>query len=199
MHEAHAAGQHILDLSYTHPRGFIPNQILRRSSSKKLLEGWTWSNTRLPPSPMPEHWWNPYPPNVDLGYAPLDPFVREIELREYEAGVEKERKQQMTGERAVAILDTTAFHPRGGIPYMIMARLKRRRDLDWRKKTVAEIERLRGDANKDLAFAKTQAERAASLKDDGKDYSAMLASVEELKARAAASKAEAQFLESEMG
>jgi hypothetical protein len=65
MHEAHAAGQHILDLSYTHPRGFIPNQILRRPTSKKLLEGWTWSNTRLPPSPMPEHWWNPYPPNVD--------------------------------------------------------------------------------------------------------------------------------------
>jgi hypothetical protein len=194
MHECHAAQQPVLDLSYTHPRGFIPNQILRRKTAQVLLKDWHWTNAKGPATPMPEYWWNPYQPNVDLNYVPLDPFLKEIELREHEAEMEKR-----AGLRLVALTDLTSFHPRGGIPLTIMTRLARRKDVNWRKEMTAEIARLRGDANKDIGFAETQQVRAIALRDDNKDSTAMFQSVKDLKARAEASKAHAKFLESELG
>lgn len=188
MHEANAAKTGFANLSYSHPRSYIPGQILRRPAIRALLQGWHYDNTRAPIQPPPPNIWLPtgWPSNTDLEHCSLKPFVDEIELRYVEA----------TAINPVCpIVDETNWHPRGGIPHQIVIRLGRRKDPSWMKQMQTEVDRLLGLANKDESFALTQKDRIESVEDPSK----LEASVRELKARAQQYRAQAKWLREEMG
>lgn len=209
MHEAHAAGSHVVNLSCTHPRGYIPNQIIRRPAIRALLREWSYDNTRAPVPLEPPRVWLPkgWPHNTDLAYCPLQPFLDEILRREHEAELEAKAKALPPttllhrGEVieiatvSVPVVDLTNWHPRGGIPTTILMRLERRRSDHWRREMQAEIDRLRGLANKDDSLAATNKDRADGVTDRTK----LEASVLELKARAAQYRAQARWLTEELG
>lgn len=197
MHEAAAAGTNVVNLSCTHPRGYIPNQILRRKEIREALKGWYVDTTKSIPAPAPDHWFMPRG-SKDLEYCDLDPFLKEIERREKEATAAAAASRQ-AGRQTIPLVDLTSWHERGGIPATIMNRLERRKSKTWREDVMKEIDRLTGEANKAEAFAKTQEERAAAFKDDGKDPSALAAGAQELKARAAQFRENAKWLKKEIG
>ena len=191
MHEAAAAGTNIVNLSYTHPRGFIPNQIIRRKEIRTALIGWQYDNSRAPVRTAPDNWFLPRG-SKDLEYCDLDPFLKEIDRREKEAFAAKK-------EGRFPLVDLTPWHERGGIPPPIMARLERRKSRTWRDDVLKEIERLNGEANKADGFAKTQDERAVGIKDSGKDPTALLAAAQELRERAEQFRQNAKWLQKELG
>jgi hypothetical protein len=187
MHEAHAAGSSVVNLSWTHQRGYIPNQILRRPKIRELLKEWAVDNSRTPSTEQPPALWIPVGwAGVDLNTCPLQPFIDEISLRETEA---------RSASGVCPILDTTAWHPRGGIPDPIMHRLERRRSQEWLRKTREEIAHLYGLANKDDSFAQTQQERTDAVEDPTR----LEAAAKELRARAEQYRAQARWLTEELG
>jgi len=191
MHEAHAAGAGVVNLSWTHPRGFIPNQIIRRPSIRALLKDWVVDNSRTPSSEQPPAMW--LPPgwvNVDLDSCPLRPFIDEIELREAEA-----IRHFKEGHTVCPIIDMTAWHPRGGLPSQITKRLDLKRSQVWQRETREEIVRLYGLANKDDSFAQTQHERTESVEDPTR----LEAAARDLRARAEQYRARARWLTEELG
>jgi hypothetical protein len=185
MHEAHAAGAQIVNLSFTHPRGYIPNQIIRRPAVQEVLKGWTYTNAKTPtPMEPPKVWMPPGWANVDLESCPLQPFVDEIAGREAE---------QPGNE--FHIIDMTNWHPRGGIPEVIIDRLTRRSNDSWRRKTRDEIDHLLGLANKDVSFAQTQQDRMERYEDPSR----LEAAARELRERAEQHRARARWLTEELG
>lgn len=199
MHEATALGLNTVDCSSTHPRGYIPNQILRRPKARELLRGWAIRAGGLPELMPPNGLWVPMQ-GLDLNTCDLRPFEHEIEVRQYEADLLAYNQALQDGERHIPILDLTCWHPRGGIPDPIMRRLERRKSPTWRRETEAEIRRLKGEANQAVAFAGTQLERAQSKEESEKgDPTALRASAAELKRRAAELRATAAWLETELG
>jgi hypothetical protein len=198
MHEASAAGSHVVNLSYTHPRGYIPTKILNRRDIRKVLTGWVVDNAATAPTPAPDHWFLPRG-SKDLEYCDLDPFLKEIERREREAVAEALTLSRHDGQRHVPLSDLTTFHPRGGIPPAITKRLDRRRNRTWRQDMTAEIERLTGEANKAEAFAKTQLERAQAFKDQERDPTALQAGAKELMERAEQFRENVKWLKKELG
>lgn len=199
MHEAHLAGSNVVNLSYTHPRGYIPTKILRRKAVRELLAvGWGVDNAASAPTPAPDNWFLPRG-SKDLEYCDLDPFLKEIERREREAVAEAQTMTRHDGQKHVPLSDLTTFHPRGGIPPAISKRLDRRRNRTWRQDMMAEIERLTGEANKAEAFAKTQEERGNAFKDDGRDSKPLLDSAKELVGRAEQLRENVKWLRKELG
>lgn len=191
MHEASAAGTNIVNLSASHPRGFIPNQIIRRPAVRALLNGWYYDNSRTVPPTPPQVYWLPkkWGPRSDIETCPLKPFLAEVELRHTEA----EQEAKLRG--SIPIVDLTTWHPRGGIPLQIIKRINRRNSPEWVKQTRAEIDRLLGQANKDEGFARTQIERADSVD----DRSRLEAAAKDLRARAEQYRAQAKWLKEELG
>ena len=198
MHEAHASGSTVLSLGPAHPRGFIPNQILRRPAVKELIGTWTVDVDSGIVAAYPNYIWAP-PGIIDFGTCDLVPFEQEIEVRVYEAEVEAYNKSVATGLKHVPVVDLTNNHPRGGIPDMVMRRLDRRRNKKWRQEAEAEISRLEGEANQAEAFAKTQDERARGLEDSQRDPTNLRASAQELRERAELLRAQARGYRKEMG
>jgi hypothetical protein len=185
MHEAHAAGAPVANLSYTHPRGYIPTQILRRPAVREVLEGWQYYSAKSPPTVEPARVW--IPPgweSADLATCPLQPFVDEISLREAEYQGSEFR-----------VIDMTNWHPRGGIPEVIQDRLYKRSSDTWRRKAREEIDHLLGLANKDESFAQTQQERMPKYE----DASRLEAAARELRERAEQHRAKARWLVEELG
>jgi len=197
MHEAAAAGTPVVNLSYTHPRGYIPNQIIRRPEVRKVMAGWSYDNARTAPTPIPDHWF--LPPGIDIAYGPLAPFEQEIARREAEAAQEAAAKTAMDGERHISVIDLTTFHPRGGIPLVVMARLSRRKSKTWRTEMLAEIERLQGEANRAEAFSQTQKDRAEAMASKGSDPNPLLASAQRELEKAATARAQIVMIKKEMG
>lgn len=198
MHEAHAAGTSVVQLGASHPRGFIPTVILRRPAIRALLKEWQVDTLRPPPDIYPAgNQWLPAM-NLDLSTCDLAPFINEIELRNYEAEVEAYNKALQTGQKEIPITDLTNHHPRGGIPHTILIRLDRRKSKKWLDETRAEVARLKGEANKAEAFAKTQEERAQAFIDQGRDGTNLLHGATQLKTDAAYMRAQAKLLEQEL-
>lgn len=193
MHEAAAVGTTVVNLSYTHPRGFIPNQILRRPQVRKVLAGWSYNAERFPPVPYPNREWLPSA-GLNLDYCPTAPFEREIALREAEAAA-----AVRAGVSSLPIIDLTNWHPRGGIPQVIMTRIERRKLKSWREEAAARVTALYGEANQAEGLAKSMREKAAGLADNGKDPAAMLAAVTEQNQRAEVLRQQARFLKQELG
>jgi hypothetical protein len=135
---------------------------------------------------------------LDLNTCDLAPFHNEIELRNYEAEMEAYNKALQSGQREVPVVDLTNYHPRGGIPYTILARMDRRKSKKWLDETRAEIDRLKGEINKAEAFARTQEERGKAFIDDGRDGSNLLGAAQQLKTDAAFMRAQAKLLEQEL-
>ena len=198
MQEAAAAGTNIVNLSYSHPRGWFPNQIVRRPAIRAALRGWLYDNSRGPPSARSGHLFMPNGP-VDLSTCDTEPFFREIELREYEAQVEAYNRAMADGQVHTPTVDLGVGHPRGGIPDTILERLRRRKDRAWVSSTNDEIDRLFGEANKAEAFAQTQRDRAEGLKSKGDDPSRLLAAAEDLTEKARQLREQARFLKKELG
>lgn len=198
MHEASAIGSHVVNLSHTHPRGYIPNQIIRRKEIRAVLSGWSIDNTKTAVVPAPENWFLPRG-SKDLDYCSLEPFLKEIERREKEAQALAEMQSRHDGKRHVPLCDLTSWHERGGIPPPIMERLTRRKSKTWREEMLKEIERLAGEANKADGFAKTQEERGNAFKDDGRDSKPLLDSAKELRERAQQFRQNAEWLKKELG
>lgn len=191
MHEAHAVGSKIVNLSWTHPRGYIPTQIVRRPQVRSLLKEWEADTTKTPPSAPPPKVWIPkgWPKNTDWDTCPLRPFLDEITVRESEAVEQAHR-----AGRPFPLLDMTSWNPKGGFPPAILQRLSRRSNPTWRKQTAEEINRLEGEANKATSFAKTQAERSEAVDDPSK----LIAASKELSERAALYRAQAKWLIEEL-
>lgn len=198
MHETVAAGQYVVNLSYTHPRSYIPTKILRRRQVRAVLNGWAYDNSMTPPSSYPVNRYFLAPGAKDLNSDALLPYHREIEMREYEAAMEAYNQSLREGKRIIPVLDLTAFHPRGAIPPAILARLSRRTDKAWRSDATAEYGRLIGDANKAVANAKNMEERAEGLVSKGGDPSKLLAAAEVERLKAKELRAQADFLDSEL-
>jgi len=201
--EAHALNTNVVNLSYTHPRGFFPPIILRRKYVREYVktaqdQGWIFDTNRFAPQPAPDRWFTPAA-NLDLNTCDLKPFQAEISRREDEAAQASLAAYQATGRRSLTLVDLTSWHPRGGIPNTIMARLNRRKDKSWIEKMGSEIQRLYGEANKLEATARTQREKAQGFKEMERDPSNYLAAAEKLDADAAAMRAQARFLKSEIG
>lgn len=191
MHEARAAGSDVVNLGWTHQRGFIPNQIIRRPKIRELLNGWTYTNARTPSTEHPPAPW--LPPGwggVDLDTCPLQPFIDEIAFREEEA-----HKYAKEAGAPFPIIDMTDWHPRGGIPGKISKRIERRNSQSWRRGARDEIDRLLGLANKDDSFAQTQIERMDAVEDPSR----LEAAARDLRARAEQYRAQARWLTEELG
>jgi hypothetical protein len=192
MHEAAALGTAVVNLSYTHPRGFIPNQILRRPPVRKILSGWSYNAERLSPVLYPDRVWLSGA-GLNLDYCPTAPFEREIALRENEAIA-----AVRTGLSSLPLIDLTNWHPRGGIPLAIVARLERRKSKVWREEAASKVASLYGEANQAEGLAKSMREKAAGLADNGKDPAAMLAAVTEQNQRAEMLRQQARFFKQEL-
>lgn len=190
MEEARAMGTNVVNLSYTHPRGFFPLPIVRRPAIREMLKtGWTFVREEGPPTPHPERYFIPegWPTTCltdgSLVWCDTKPFEDEIERRHL-------------GER---VADLTGFHPRGAIPDDILKRIQRRKNPKWREEMSNEIEKLRGQANKDEAFATTQESRAeGQATKEGGDPTALLRSAAELRARAEQARQQVKWLSWEL-
>lgn len=157
MHEAAAAGTNLVNLSWSHPRGFIPNQIVRRRQVRELLKGWRFDNSKYPPNgAVTGGYWAPRGAEPDLETCSLLPFRKEVERREAEALATH------------TPLDLTPGHPRGGIPEVILRRLAQRVDKGWRAEQEAYIGKLRGDANRAAALAQTLHDKMDAVEDPRK-------------------------------
>lgn len=195
MHEAAAVGTSLVNLSYTHPRGYIPNQIMRRPAVRALfVGGWAYDNTRIAPTPYPkDRLWLPKL-GLDLDTCPTAPFEQEISLREDEA-----LAAHRAGQTALPIVDLTPYHPRGGIPQQILKRLERRTSRAWRNTASEEASSLFGEANKAEALAKSMRERLVILADSDKDTAAMKNAIQEQIQKAEKLRQQARFLKQELG
>lgn len=194
MHEAAAAGSHIVNLGFTHPRGYIPNQILRRKEIRAVLKGWDVNTAKSPETPVPNSWFLPRG-SKDLEHCELSMFMKEIEKREKEAVAEARALSLQYGRSIIGIVDLTPWHPRGGIPDDVLFRLQQRKNKSWQEETRKEIDRLNGLANKDESFAKTQEERVERVDDPTK----VKAAAQELRERAAKYREQAAWLKRELG
>jgi hypothetical protein len=198
MHESAAAGQAVVNLSYTHPRGYIPNQIIRRPQVRAALQGWQVITGKTAPTLPPDRWFLPRGAK-DLEFCDLDIFLKEIDRREQEAKAEAFGQSQLDAKLHVPAADLSSWHPLGGIPPVIMKRLERRKSPQWREEVRSEIDKLLGDANKSESFANTQDERATAMTDQGKDPTALRAAANDLRERAAVARQNAQWLKKEIG
>ena len=210
LEEARAAGSNVVNLGYTHPRGYFPNQILRRSKVRELMkqclgQGWFFSTEKFPPEQRLERYFNPKSPSHPtktlpdgIEYAEVAPYLEEIKRRQDEA--DRHFYLLDCGEYGIkkmflSYTDLTSHHPRGEIPSSILKRIDRRKDQDWIKKTREEIDRLFGEANKATSFAKTQDERAEGVEDPAK----LKAAAKELRDRAEQFRWQARWLSKELG
>jgi hypothetical protein len=196
IQEAQAAKTNIVNISYTHPRGLFPPQIRRRAPILAYMKqaqaiGWYFDSSSSPGTPysnlyfLPTGWGAEILVNGTLDWCPTAPFEQEIERRVMEA----------QAVSPIPVIDLTCYHERGGISPVILKRIERRRDPKWRELVDAEITRLRGEANKDEAFAKTQEERAEGVDNP----TALLQAAKELRARAAQSREQVRHLARELG
>ena len=160
MRESHAAGTPVVNLSFSHPRGYIPPQILRRKQVRELLNGWQVNAARVEPDNYPAR---------EFAYS-SDPKIvaREIELREAEAAEEAARLTAANCHTHIPIADLTNFHPRGGIPEAVLNEVRARNSIAWRVRMNQEIHRLQGEANRAEALSKTLLEKADGVDDPRK-------------------------------
>jgi len=206
--EARTVGVSVLNLSYTHPRGYFPNQICWRPAILKIIRDGHWKYDRMegPPVQFPERYF--IPPGLDprtLEYCDTKPFEEEIELRYREAygqGFWADAGPDYGQKYIPGAADLTGFHPRGEIPNVILKRLERRKDPKWREQVQNEIDKILASANQDEGRAKTaesRAEGVATRPDGLGDPTALLRSALELRARAEQARAQARFLRFELG
>lgn len=191
MHEAAAANTNRVNLSCSHPRGYIPNQILRRPMVRKLMTGWTYDNSRSFPHPAPDNW---FKSGLNYETCSTRAFEKEISLREKEAQAEVK-----AGRAMFPVVDLTTWHPRGGIPKTILERIERRGDRDWRIEMQQEIDSLLGEANKAEAHSGTMKARAEIQVSKGNSPEALLNASKEAMKRAADLRAQAELIKKEMG
>lgn len=171
MHESTSQGKPFVDLSYEHPRGFIPQPILRRKAVREVLKGWTVRAAKSAPTPEPNNVWIGAQ-GKDLERCSLTPFRQEIELRERESFV----------------ADLTNHHPRGGIPKVILDRIGMHNNRKWREQMAEEIDKLQGQANRAEALSKTLLEKCDAVEDPRKLKAAskdQIKLAEQLRAQAA--------------
>lgn len=201
IEEARSAGTNVVNLSYSHPRGYFPNQIVRRSAIKQLMEqarsaGWLFDLSRAAPAPSPNRFFLPTGwaatmlTDGSLTWCNLAPFIEEIERRKDEA--------LLNGR----VVDMTGFHERGEIPHEILERIAHRNDDRWKRKMREQIEKLRSEANQDDGRAKTAEQRAegiATKPTEPGDPTPLLQSAAALRERAQQARNQALFLEHELG
>jgi hypothetical protein len=200
--EAQKSGATVLNLSYTHANGFFPTAITHREPIRTILrdavsKGWSIDRTIGPAKPYPDNIWMPKGMRrgkIDLLTCDLLPFIKELDRREEEAKLDAEAMTIRKGKSVLAVVDLTAFCSEGTFPPAIWDRIKRRRDRSWVKETQSQIDKLEGQANKDEAFAHTQLDRMESVEDPTK----LKASADELVARAASLRVQANFLKREL-
>lgn len=189
----------VVNLSVSHPRGFFPNQILRRLIRKKLLhpEVPYVSGAFLPPPPMNL-------PDMairgckDLDTCKLAPWIKEIEKRDAEAQAEAAAKQAVDGQRHIPISDLTGHHPRGGIPATILKRIELRKDIRWKIAVEEKIRELLGEANQCDARAINMKSRAEIQVSKGNSPEALLAASKEQTEKAEALRGQAADLKSDL-
>lgn len=183
----------VVNLSVTHPRGFFPNQIIRRLVGKKLLHHEVpYISGATVPSPAPVN-----PMRIrgcsDLKTCKLKPWIKEIERREEEAKEEAYQKYAVDGQKHLPIVDLTDYHPRGGIPSEILKRIELKNDPRWKQAMESKIRDLGGEANQCEARANNMRERSEGVKDPTKLLAASAEQLEQakvLRAQAAALKEE---------
>jgi hypothetical protein len=200
MHEAAAQQTNVVNLSYTHPRGFIPNQIIRRPAVQKTLAGWMVWSDRYPADVYPDHVFMPRSVKKGtLDFCPTEIFEKEMALREHEALQTARQTPHPADLKVCPLIDLTNFHPRGGVPAAILARLERRKSRTWMEEARAQVQKLQSEANKAEAFAQTQKERAEGLQSKGGDPAPLLAAAQRELEKAETARAQAKLIRTEMG
>jgi hypothetical protein len=187
MHESRGTNGQYLDLSYAHPRGFIPNQIIRRKAVQEVLKGWPVYSAKSAPSIDTGNLWAGAV-GKDWNTCDVKPFIKELERREQEAISEAAKLTASNCARHLPLVDTTNFHPRGGIPEAILTRIKLRGSPKWRTEMGEKIHRLEGEANKAQGLAGTLLGKCEAVDDPRKLRAAsrdQLRLAEELRAEAA--------------
>jgi hypothetical protein len=210
MEEARQAGTNVVNLSYTHQRGFFPNQIVRRKGVRELLkQGWSYIRDESPPSPRPTLMFMPVGLDIrTLEWCDTTPWEQEIALREAEAFQAGRwihngdtTDQDVTMKWFPGVVELTG-HPRGDIPDVILKRIKRRKDPNWRVLMANEIDKLNGEANQDEGRAKGLEQRAeafATKPNDPGDPTALLQSAAGLRQRAEELRRTASYYKLELG
>jgi hypothetical protein len=167
MHETKVENKPYLDLSYGHPRGFIPNQIIRRRAVQEILKGWPVYSAKSAPTPETGKMWAGAI-GQDWNTCDVRPFIKELDRREQEAAAEAYKLSATNCVKHFPVVDTTCFHPRGGIPEIILNRIKLRSNTKWRTEVSAEIHRLLGEANKAQGLAGTLLGKCDAVEDKRK-------------------------------
>jgi hypothetical protein len=185
MHESRGANGQYLDLSYAHPRGFIPNQIIRRRAVQEVLKGWPVYSAKSAPSIDSGNLWAGAV-GKDWNTCDVKPFIKELERREQEAILEAAKLTASNCVRHLPLVDTTSFHPRGAIPEAILTRIRLRSSTKWRTEMGDLIHQLTGEANRAQGLAGTLLGKSEAVDDPRKLKAAsrdQLKLAEDLRAR----------------